>query len=126
MLEILLGNALVAAGLALVVLLVGRFFKPSPAARHALWLVVMVKLLSPVGFVISLPLPFEQPEFLAVDRSPAATLSKEKAETLAAFLKANVKAPVLELQVLNEGLVVTTTPEVQSAIGNLVNLMKSP
>ncbi len=50
-------------------------------------------------------------------------LPKDKAEALAAFLKANIKASVLELKVDENGLTVTTTPEAQTTIGGLVNLM---
>jgi hypothetical protein len=50
-------------------------------------------------------------------------LPQDKAATLAAFLKENVKAPGLELKVADDGLGVTATPELQHAIGTLVNLM---
>jgi beta-lactamase regulating signal transducer with metallopeptidase domain len=49
-------------------------------------------------------------------------LPKEKADALAAFLK-HIKASVLEAKVENDGLVVTTTPDVQQTIGQLVGLM---
>jgi len=64
MLEVLLGNTVVAAGLAGVVLVISRLFQLSPAARHALWLVVVVKLLSPIGFIWSVALPVESFQFL--------------------------------------------------------------
>jgi beta-lactamase regulating signal transducer with metallopeptidase domain len=50
-------------------------------------------------------------------------MSRDKAAALAAFLKANVKAPVLELAVGDRGLTVTTTPEAQGAIGGIARLM---
>jgi beta-lactamase regulating signal transducer with metallopeptidase domain len=64
MLEILVGNTLVAAALAIVVFLLCRASRPSPAVRHALWLVVVVKLLSPTGLLWSVPLPLETPSLL--------------------------------------------------------------
>jgi beta-lactamase regulating signal transducer with metallopeptidase domain len=67
MLPTLLGNTAAAAALALVVLLVCRLFRPGPAVRHALWLVVVVKLLSPAGLFWSVPLPVAEPSFFAAD-----------------------------------------------------------
>jgi beta-lactamase regulating signal transducer with metallopeptidase domain len=82
MIEVLLWNTLVAAALAAVVLVLCRFFQPSPATRHALWLVVVVKLLSPVGLLWSVPLPFEQPRLLsgAVSRTAVPTANTREAE----------------------------------------------
>ena len=51
-------------------------------------------------------------------------LPKDKAEALGAFLKAYIKASVLELKIEGDGLTVTTTPEVQATVGGLVNLMQ--
>jgi beta-lactamase regulating signal transducer with metallopeptidase domain len=51
-------------------------------------------------------------------------LPKGKAEACAAFLREHVKAPVLETSVQGDHLVVTTTPEVQAAIGNLIALVQ--
>jgi beta-lactamase regulating signal transducer with metallopeptidase domain len=67
MLPTLLGNTAAATALALAVLLVCRLFRPGPAVRHALWLVVVVKLLSPAGLVWSVPLPVAEPSFFAAD-----------------------------------------------------------
>jgi hypothetical protein len=53
-------------------------------------------------------------------------LPKDKAEALAAFLKANVKTSVLELKVDNNSLTITTAPEAQVAIGNFVKLLQGP
>jgi beta-lactamase regulating signal transducer with metallopeptidase domain len=61
MLEMMLGNSLAAAALAAIVVILCRTLRPSPAARHALWLVVVVKLVSPIGLMWSFPLPFESP-----------------------------------------------------------------
>lgn len=64
MIEILLWNTLVAAALAVIVLAVCHVARPSSATRHALWLVVVIKLLSPVGLLWEAPLPFERPSLL--------------------------------------------------------------
>lgn len=58
----LLTNTLTAACLAGLVYLVIRFGKPAPAVRHALWLIVLLKLVSPVEFFWSIPLPVQSPE----------------------------------------------------------------
>ena len=50
-------------------------------------------------------------------------MPKDKVESLATFLKANVKASVLEMKSDGDGLTITTTPEVQATIGGLVRLM---
>jgi hypothetical protein len=52
------------------------------------------------------------------------SLPKEKTAAVAAFLKENVKAAVLELKIENDGLTVTTTPEVQSSIAGLIKLVR--
>jgi beta-lactamase regulating signal transducer with metallopeptidase domain len=49
-------------------------------------------------------------------------LPKEKADALAAFLK-HVKASVLETKVEDDGITVTTTPDVQHTIAQLVGLL---
>jgi hypothetical protein len=49
-------------------------------------------------------------------------LPKEKADALAAFLK-HVKASVLETKVEDDGVTVTTTPNVQHTIAQLVGLL---
>lgn len=53
----LLTNAAGAVALALLTLLVIRLFRPGAAIRHALWLVVLLKLVSPGGWLIAVPLP---------------------------------------------------------------------
>jgi beta-lactamase regulating signal transducer with metallopeptidase domain len=50
-------------------------------------------------------------------------LPKDKADALAAFLP-HIKAQVLESKVEGEGIVVTTTPEIQRTIGQLVALLQ--
>lgn len=81
MLEILIGNTIVAAVLALVVLFFCRLFHPGPATRHALWFVVVLKLLSPVGLLWQEQLPFERPAFLtesSTSPAPSPVARKEK------------------------------------------------
>jgi beta-lactamase regulating signal transducer with metallopeptidase domain len=50
--------------------------------------------------------------------------NKAKAEALGAFLKDNVKASIMEVKVDGDSLTITTTPETQKAIGQLMNLTK--
>jgi len=54
-------NALAAVALAVIALVLIWTFRPAPAVRHALWLVVLLKLVSPTGLVVSVPLPVESP-----------------------------------------------------------------
>jgi hypothetical protein len=51
-------------------------------------------------------------------------LPKDKAEALAAFLRDHVKASVLETKVQDNHLIVTTTPDTQQAIGQIVALIQ--
>jgi hypothetical protein len=51
-------------------------------------------------------------------------LPSGKAESVAKFLKENVKASVLETKADGDNLIVTTTPDVQGAIGQLVQLVQ--
>src|SRR5262249_40625569 len=51
-------------------------------------------------------------------------LPRAKAEALSAFLRAYVKAAVLETRVDGDSLTVTTTPEVQQGIGQLLAVLK--
>jgi hypothetical protein len=51
------------------------------------------------------------------------SLSKEKADALAALLK-DLKAPVLETQVKPDGIIVTTTPDAQRVVGDFVGLLQ--
>jgi beta-lactamase regulating signal transducer with metallopeptidase domain len=55
-------NALAALALAAIAGVLIWTFRPSPAVRHALWLIVVIKLVSPTGLVVSVPLPVEQPK----------------------------------------------------------------
>jgi beta-lactamase regulating signal transducer with metallopeptidase domain len=54
-------NALAALGLAIIAIVLIWTFRPAPAVRHALWLVVLLKLVSPTGLVVEVPLPVENP-----------------------------------------------------------------
>jgi hypothetical protein len=51
-------------------------------------------------------------------------LPQAKAEALAAFFRDHVKAEVIETQVDGDRLTVTTTPEVQKGIGQLVSSLR--
>lgn len=51
----LVQNTLLAGALALAAALAGRFARLSPAVRHALWLVVLIKLITPPVALYSLP-----------------------------------------------------------------------
>jgi beta-lactamase regulating signal transducer with metallopeptidase domain len=83
-LALLLGNTVTAAAIAVVVLLLCRAFRPSPAVRHALWLVVIVKLLSPAGFIWSVPLPIEAPLWFSQQAKPGATTAESSGSPLLA------------------------------------------
>ena len=61
MIDWLYSNALGAAVLAVIAGVLIWTFRPGPAVRHALWLVVLVKLVSPTGLWVSVPLPIERP-----------------------------------------------------------------
>src|SRR4051812_25219126 len=68
LLHVGLGNALLATALALLAAAGGRVWR-RPAVRHALWLLVLLKLVTPP--VVSIPLPsFAWPEKAAVSPSP--------------------------------------------------------
>lgn len=59
---------------------------------------------------------------LALSRMTYA-LPKAKAETLAAFLRDYVKVQVMETKVEGDALTVTTTPDVQKSLGQLISLL---
>lgn len=56
----LIANTFAAAALALLVIGVGRWLRPAPAVMHGLWLVVMLKLITPPLFTIPLPQTWSQ------------------------------------------------------------------
>ena len=60
MIDWLFTNALAALALAVIAGVLIWTFRPSPAVRHALWLIVVVKLVSPTGLVVSVPLPVDR------------------------------------------------------------------
>jgi beta-lactamase regulating signal transducer with metallopeptidase domain len=95
-LALLLANAVLAAVLALIVLALCALGRPSPAARHALWLVVLVKLLSPFGLIWSVPLPLAGSWLRAeppVAVSDSGDGSKEPAEQAGAEMVSISKRP---------------------------------
>jgi hypothetical protein len=65
--------------------------------------------------------PDESRQELALTRA-VYKLPKDKADALAAFLP-HIKAQVLESKVEGDGIVVTTTPDIQRTIGELVALL---
>jgi beta-lactamase regulating signal transducer with metallopeptidase domain len=69
MVEWLLLNTLTAAGLAVLILVLGRPLRLGPAVRHALWLVVLVKLLTPPLVRWPWPLPIVGPARVALERA---------------------------------------------------------
>jgi beta-lactamase regulating signal transducer with metallopeptidase domain len=69
MVEWLLLNTLTAAGLAVLILVLGRPLRLGPAVRHALWLVVLVKLLTPPLVHWPWPLPIVGPARVALERA---------------------------------------------------------
>jgi beta-lactamase regulating signal transducer with metallopeptidase domain len=102
MLEWLILHTLVTAALAAVVWLVVRRFRLSPAARHALWLVVLLKLLTPplVRWPWSLPvLPRPAAAAPAVaeptDPAPAPVAPKVEPPTVVDEVPAPADAAVL-------------------------------
>ncbi|MGK0301550.1 MAG: bla regulator protein BlaR1 [Planctomycetota bacterium] len=52
----LLANSIAAAALSVLVLLIARWWKPAPAVMHGLWLVVVLKLVTPPLFEVPLNL----------------------------------------------------------------------
>ena len=60
-------TTLVALGLAIVAILASRLRSIGPTARHLLWLVVLVKLMTPPRDLVALGGELEQP-----DRGPSA------------------------------------------------------
>jgi hypothetical protein len=51
------------------------------------------------------------------------TLGVEKAKALESFLKDNAKAKVLETKLDGDKLIVTSTPDIQQTVGQVVGLM---
>ncbi|MCA8964519.1 MAG: LysM peptidoglycan-binding domain-containing protein, partial [Planctomycetes bacterium] len=51
----LLGNTVVALLMTAVFLLVGRWLRPAPTVMHALWLLVLLKLVTPPLFTVTVP-----------------------------------------------------------------------
>jgi len=57
----LVTNALAALALAAIAGILIWTFRPAPAVRHALWLVVVLKLVAPGGPTVALPVPVDPP-----------------------------------------------------------------
>jgi beta-lactamase regulating signal transducer with metallopeptidase domain len=73
MIDWLFTTALAALALAVVVAVFNWTFRPSPAVRHALWLIVVLKLVSPTGLVVSVPLHVETPATVTEERAAQTT-----------------------------------------------------
>jgi beta-lactamase regulating signal transducer with metallopeptidase domain len=117
MLSCLLSNALFAALLAVVVWAIGRWLRPAPATLHALWLVVVLKLLSPFGLIYPLTLPINmgtsQPA--TVVPTPPAPTEVEVEETLfladaAVAIDLEGTSPSLTLNHPEAAVATTATP----------------
>ena len=105
----LLTNTLTAALLAGLVYAVIRVGKPAPGVRHALWLIVLLKLVSPVEFLWSVP--------LAVRPAPMAEESPVSIEPLPRTTKrwaphSNVNASTIEMVSGTRNVNVVPTPAV--------------
>jgi beta-lactamase regulating signal transducer with metallopeptidase domain len=70
MIDWLVTNALAALALAAIAGILVWTFRPAPAVRHALWLVVLLKLVAPGGPTVALPVPVDPP---AEEKSVALT-----------------------------------------------------
>ncbi len=70
----LLGNTVVALLMTAVVLLLGRWLRPAPTVMHTLWLLVLLKLVTPPLFTVTMPWTWTQtaPEVRTVDLAAAA------------------------------------------------------
>jgi beta-lactamase regulating signal transducer with metallopeptidase domain len=76
LLQIALSNVAVAAVLALVALVAGRLSR-RPALRHSLWLLVLIKLVTPPLVLLPLPWPAPAAEPTTIDSvQPVETVSK--------------------------------------------------
>lgn len=71
----LVANTFAAALLALVALAVGRWGRPSPAVMHGLWLLVLLKLVTPPLFAVPVSLDWLRAGHATAERAPAAPVS---------------------------------------------------
>jgi bla regulator protein BlaR1 len=107
LLRVGLSNAVVACALAAVAALVGRFGR-RPALSHALWLLVLIKLVTPALVDVPVPWPqeaklvsvveptLEPPQnvvFVAAEEPPIAAVEVEPAEALVAVPPEPVEEP---------------------------------
>ncbi|MDB5387715.1 MAG: hypothetical protein JWM11_3361 [Planctomycetaceae bacterium] len=89
LIEIGLLNAPIALCLAGTVLLVGRFWK-QPALLHALWVLVLVKLLMPP--LVQVPLPWELPDWIATQTQIVPSIAADHQSELVSDLLAQSSA----------------------------------
>lgn len=73
-------NTLAAGCLALVVAAVCRWGRLSPALRHGLWLVVLIKLVTPP--LVNIPVPLPQWVLMQVPMPPTSVDARENADSL--------------------------------------------
>lgn len=66
--EIIASNAAISGILAIIIAVIGRFWK-NPAALHLLWIVVLVKLFTPPVISVALPLATEPPAAVETTKS---------------------------------------------------------
>jgi beta-lactamase regulating signal transducer with metallopeptidase domain len=92
-------NSVVALLLAGIVLLLCRAGRPAPAMRHALWFVVLLKLMTPPVFRLSVPVP-QLNYAVEVARSPldSATIEEGRLEPKTAAVQTAEPVSSLSLQ----------------------------
>ncbi len=105
MLEIMFENTVIATVLAFLVLVVCWLLRPRPSIRFALWGIVVIKMVSPIGLFWKLPLPFEIPAVQILAHEPPAD-SGDKGEALSAEIRPelNLKYEIAELHDLSSPL----------------------
>jgi beta-lactamase regulating signal transducer with metallopeptidase domain len=104
-LEISLTNAAVALGLALLAAAAGRFARP--AVAHTLWLLVLLKLVTPPFWHVGVPMPTAQAAPARVDVAlapapPAAEVSVQVADTDATAAEQVASLEILPAFLLDE------------------------
>ena len=106
----LIENSLIAAVMALVVWLICRYGKPSPALAHVLWVLVLVKLVCPP--VLHWSVPISEPAALAALNPPANPTANPASPLHAGEVASRLEIPIgtvksrmfLAVQRLRKGL----------------------
>src|SRR5262245_11933822 len=117
MVQWLLLHTIVVALLAALAMALGRWRRLSPAARHLLWLVVLVKLLTPPVLVWpwALPTPFGSPTLPDSPRAIVAEVAHEDAEEAVVAMVA-VPLPPAEMQLFAAETDSTSAVEAETAV----------